>query len=319
MELEKYCAGMKKYLWIINVLFVVGLTYSVAKAVNRKVEEKLIPPRELEAPPASAPFTVQKNFRSLTQYSVVYERNLFDSKNALRDLLAQQQAKPLDEGLAEGGDDGLPRVPLAKLNAKLIGTMLMGGMSQAFFLVGADRVVLGIGEYLEDAVIIAIEIDRVFVRRASGKEEQLMLALDDNPNAPPEPAAAFTPGEEEPAVDPAASGIKPVDGNKFIISRERVDATLADLNKVLTQARAIPFTDPATKASAGFKIVAIKPNSIYRELGIRNGDVIQRINGNELNTFEAALGMFQAIKTESNFSIDFLRRGVKKSHSYEIQ
>ncbi len=55
------------------------------------------------------------------------------------------------------------------------------------------------------------------------------------------------------------------------------------------------------------------------ELGIKNGDIVQRINGTEINSVEKALPMLQLARNESAISIDLIRRGEKKTLSIEIR
>jgi general secretion pathway protein C len=69
----------------------------------------------------------------------------------------------------------------------------------------------------------------------------------------------------------------------------------------------------------GFKVFAIKSGSIFQELGLKNGDVIQRINGTEIDSVEKAIPMLQLLKTESAISIDLSRGGAKKTLSIEIR
>ena len=69
----------------------------------------------------------------------------------------------------------------------------------------------------------------------------------------------------------------------------------------------------------GFKLFSIKPGSIYSKIGMQNGDVIQRINGYEMNSPDKALEIYQKLKDASSINIDMLRRGQSRSVSYNIR
>jgi general secretion pathway protein C len=112
------------------------------------------------------------------------------------------------------------------------------------------------------------------------------------------------------------AGIR-LEGDKAIVARAKVEATLGDLNQVIQQARMVPnFKGGAVD---GFKIFAIRPDSIFSELGIKNGDVIQRINGTEINSVEKAIPMLQLARNENAITIDLTRNGAKKTLSIEIR
>jgi general secretion pathway protein C len=69
----------------------------------------------------------------------------------------------------------------------------------------------------------------------------------------------------------------------------------------------------------GFKILSIRYKSIFRELGLKNGDVIERVNGKQLDSIESSLGLFQDLRNSSSFTIDVQRQGKKESLRYEVK
>ncbi len=312
---------MKQYLWIVNLLFFSGYSFFTARSVNNIVEKQFFPLEitRRESNDLANNTRGTSTRRSREPYKVINYRNIFDSANALKEVPPDETPEPSEETGAEANLN--TDLPLAKLKAKLVGVFLFSyeELSQAIFEVDADRQVLGIGASIEGATIVKVENDKVTLRREHGKLEVLLVdQKEDTANA--SSAEAPTTGSEDSAEETGSEGgIKRVDSNRFVISRERVDAAMADMNAILRQARAIPYNDPVTKKPAGFKIVAIRPGSIYRQLGVRNGDVIQRINGNELNSIEAAVNLFSTLKNEVAFSIDLLRMGKKKTFNYEIQ
>ena len=69
----------------------------------------------------------------------------------------------------------------------------------------------------------------------------------------------------------------------------------------------------------GFKIFGIRNGSIFKDLGLQNGDVVNRINGTQIDSLEKALPMLQLLKTESSYTIDITRGGAKQSMDINIQ
>jgi general secretion pathway protein C len=159
---------------------------------------------------------------------------------------------------------------------------------------------------LGEAKIYEIERNRVYFIRA-GRREYIEVA-----NLP----KWSTPPSNNAASEDSTLGIE-VQGDKVVISRAKVDASLSDLNKVIQQARMVPnFKDGKVN---GFKIFAIRNGSIFQELTIKNGDIIHQINGNEVNSVEKALPLLSLLRDEQEISIDITRRGRSQTLKYEIR
>ena len=62
-------------------------------------------------------------------------------------------------------------------------------------------------------------------------------------------------------------------------------------------------------AANGFKLFSIQPNSLYASIGIENGDVIQRVNGYEINSPEKALELYQKLRESRHVTIELERGG----------
>lgn len=69
----------------------------------------------------------------------------------------------------------------------------------------------------------------------------------------------------------------------------------------------------------GLKIFGIRGGSIFSDLGLQNGDVINNINGTAIDSLEKALPMLQLLKTESSYTIDITRGGTKQTMNISIQ
>src|SRR5207237_8441219 len=94
-------------------------------------------------------------------------------------------------------------------------------------------------------------------------------------------AASGRPARPAPAAVAAQSGnphIQQVGDNQYNVDRSEVDSALENMNQLFTQIRAVPHFDGGK--STGFRLFAIRQNSIFDQLGLKNGDIIQRINGN---------------------------------------
>lgn len=116
---------------------------------------------------------------------------------------------------------------------------------------------------------------------------------------------------------PAAGGVREMSANHWLIERRKVDDVLANLPQLLTQARLIPNFSGG-KAD-GFRLTSIRPNSFFAEIGLQEGDVLQRINGVEVKDPQNLLTAFQQLKNEANINLDVQRNAQPATLAYEIR
>ncbi len=102
-------------------------------------------------------------------------------------------------------------------------------------------------------------------------------------------------------------GVRQVADNRYEIDRNVIDSTLSNLNTIATQARIVPSFKNGV--ANGFKLFSIQPGSIYSSIGIENGDVVQRVNGYEINSPEKALELYQKLKESGHVTIELERGG----------
>ncbi len=68
----------------------------------------------------------------------------------------------------------------------------------------------------------------------------------------------------------------------------------------------------------GFKVFAIRRSSPLRRVGLKNNDVITKVNGHDLSDTEKALGIYEALQDETSFTVEILRGGEPLVLTYEI-
>jgi general secretion pathway protein C len=111
-------------------------------------------------------------------------------------------------------------------------------------------------------------------------------------------------------------GIRQVSENKYEVSRATIDQQLGNLSTISTQARIVPSFKNGV--ANGFKLFSIQPGSLYAAMGVQNGDVIQRINGYEINSPDRALELLQKLRESSAVSIELERGGQPLKKDYNI-
>jgi len=108
--------------------------------------------------------------------------------------------------------------------------------------------------------------------------------------------------------------VRKVGENQYVIKRSDLMKLTGNLNALSRQARIVP-----ARKENGFKIFSIKKNSLYRKIGIVNGDIIKSINGIELSSPDKALEAYSRLQSASKISLDVKRRGQNETLEYTIE
>jgi general secretion pathway protein C len=221
--------------------------------------------------------------RELTDYSSILERGLF--------------------GEGKGPSGG----PTAEsTNYKLIGTIEGGSFSGAVLEDGSGQTFYGIHQKLPDgSKIIRVMRDKVTLQRSDGSKIDVQLADDDKIVTMQAPAGN------------AATGVRRVSDGKYMVDQREMLASTENMSQILTQARALPYVEQGK--TVGFRISEISPGSIYEKIGLQNGDVIQKVNSQEVDDPAKFFQLYQGLRTERFIAIDLIRGGARQTLNYEIR
>lgn len=96
---------------------------------------------------------------------------------------------------------------------------------------------------------------------------------------------------------------------KVELSRLKKQKAINDLSAVIQQARMTP-SFRCGKVN-GFKIFAIEPGSIFEALGLKNGDVVMKVNETAIDSAEKAVPILEVVKLADSFTIEILRTETK--------
>jgi general secretion pathway protein C len=230
------------------------------------------------------------------------------------DLLARYTGLSLEELPAPTTQISGIRVP-TQLGLKLLGTMTSpnAGMSMAsVYEVPAQRTrTVWVGSALQGAEVLAIERTRVLLLN-DGRTELLditsILPAHGQAVASPTPSAPVT---------GFGSTLRQTGPETYAIQRQDVENTLSNLNQIAMQARVVPaFINGVPK---GFKLFAMRPDSIYARLGLKNGDILQRVNGFTLDNPTKALEAYSHLRGSSRIELEIERDGQVLRKTYAVE
>jgi general secretion pathway protein C len=259
--------------------------------------------------------------------SVILKRNIFNS--ALGDL----SDAPIE-------DPDLPLVDLpaeevetpCKGTMRLIGTVVLPGDLERSLaaIVGTDKKA-GLhrgGAEVEGARIRAIHSDGVVLQNAGGLCRLAMFKVD---GAAPKPTLKLATSKKKPSrgrgptVDRNAGlseeemsqGIEKVNESNYNLSRSMLNKVLDNAGKIIGIAAVTPKMEGGQ--SIGMEIRGVRPNTLLTKLGIKNGDILESVNGQSLTSPDAALGAYTTLRTADKFSLSIRRDGRAMMINYRMQ
>lgn len=291
-------ASWRPALIALNLLLLALIAFFGARVASAVVAARLAAPA-VRVQTAAAPPPVSIAVEPESAYAMIAERDVF---NAVK-----------REGSEPSGDTPAA-YKRSDLNLKLWGTALAHDASESFAIIedmaARRQMLFRVGDTVAEVATLArVEWDRVVLNR-DGSEEVLEIS------------SARTSGKDAAAAGgaaPAAGGerIRKTADNKFLIDRRELESTVANINEVFTQARAVPFFENGK--TIGFRVFAIKPGSVFEKIGLQNGDVINRVNGVELTDPTKAISLFTELQNEGHIAVDLQRNKQAKNFSYEIR
>ena len=284
--------------WVASRLLLLALAATfAATTVSTIVRGRLTAgsgaagPRSVEAPrPAAA--------RPVADYIAIARRNLFAA------------VPPNDSDLGTG-----PVTVGSSSALRLVGTGRHGGVRFAIVEdTGTKRqLVLRLGEEIGGATVSEIGWRRVVLRRA-GREEVLAVTPDAG-GTPVDPGLRTT--GAIPATTSTDENVKKIGEDRYLVAQAEVDHSMENLSELFTQLRAVPNQDGGK--TNGFKVFAIKRGSLFQKIGLENNDVVERVNGVDLNDPTRAMSLFQELQGQSRLTVDIQRGGESRTLTYEIR
>lgn len=286
----------------LGIVFLGGMSGSGAGASEVKTD------RAVARPPV-------KPVTSTALVSAASERNIFNA-----------EPEVVEDGLFEEGDGpAMPGDPGGQINIslKLLGTLVSPNpeWSMATVLLNNDSKLIRVGLLLNDIVEVA-EIHPRYIVLKQGDKYSVVTVWDEaqpKPSLPsPGPRSALgAAGQPRGRDDPFAAGIRKKGPYDYQIDKNMLEEQLQDLTKLGMQARIVPNYESGKYA--GFRLVGIRPNSLYKAIGLQSGDLLRRINGEEIDTPNKAIQLFEQLRNANQIAIDVVRRGKKVTMNYSIQ
>lgn len=263
-----------------------SLASYLGKALPLKIRQ------ESAMPGASAPRT-----EDLAFYAPILTNGLFGkaTQGALTPIVT-----------AQVGAQAAPATAPSEL--LLLGTAI-GSFRETFALVRnttkQEERVFRLGDMVFDAGrLVEVKKEQAFIV-VNGKKVELLT--------PTSPAGAGTSSQ------PSAPSAKAVTltGAGGVIDQRALNAALDNIGQAMSDARLLPSQKDGKVE--GFRVSEVKPNGVFAMVGLKNGDVLLRLNDFPIDSPDKALQSFIALKGQSRLKLDLIRDGQPTTYNYEIR
>lgn len=313
---------LKKYIWVVYLFFLFMATYFVAKMASTFIASRIRIEKNIDTSRVQSGSTQDRKVMTFDDYKVVLERNMFDSREIEVAALPDQAPTQVD----------LNAPPVkTSLPIKLLSTFVVGSGTDnrsTATIVGGGGGGAGGGSGAADIYTVGdektfapgVKITKIIPDRVEfingPRVEYAEIEQFGGGLTTGKPISALD-GAAPAGPAPTGEGVKQLDQGKFVVDKAELDAALANVDQLFTQISARPNVGPGGKVT-GLKLMNIKGGSLFSKLGLKRNDVLERINGQEVD-LKRGMEIFGQLKDANRISIDLVRNGQKTTLEYDIQ
>lgn len=342
-------ALFKKYFWVVKTLGVAIATGLAASAIVTQLGTTFLldepgkaaiprPDDAAEDPDAKPGARPSKSRFPSNPFGApdprAGEKQRAADKVLARNIFCPTCVPALPEG-TEIGPDGRPvaagnraiqpgEIP-TQLNLRLVATMVAEPVEYSLATVyDADVHYNGlfkIGDEIREGVTVE-GIDMSLLHLKNGAQLEY-LEIGTVPKAAPKPTAPTAPKDDkEKPTNPreipgAADAINCPNENLCIVDRKFVDQILQNPAQLAKQARVVPSQKDGK--TQGYKLYGIRRGTLPKLLGLKNGDMITAINGQELTSIDKAMALYTKMRRASRLEVNIVRKGKATTKEIQIQ
>ncbi|MDY6855343.1 MAG: type II secretion system protein GspC [Thermodesulfobacteriota bacterium] len=233
----------------------------------------------------------------LGYYSIITSKNIFNPKSKMSDSGNTNKPIPMQE-----------EKQITELNIQLRG-IITGDPKDSFAIIEdmdkRKQDIYRLNDDINGATVIEILKDKVVLLRNGQREALIMRPHEENKQR-------FKATKRK---NPKA--VERITSSRYVLSKESLNSTIGNLNEFMTQLKVTPHFESGKPE--GFQISMIKPRSLIGDMGLRNGDIIKKINNITIDNPEQAIGVYQQLQNAESLTIEVQRGKRIKVFNYEIR
>lgn len=251
--------------------------------------------------PVTTSLPAQPRLEDLSFYAPILTNGLFGKAT-------QGQLSPITNASA-----AIQTAPVtAPAELMLLGTVV-GSFRETFALVRhttkQEERVFRLGDMVFDAGRLAeVRKESAFIVINNKKVELL------TPMTPPVSPQTNHPQSGAPNTITAVAN---TGAGSYAIDQRALNAALDNPAQAMSDARLLPSQKDGKVE--GFRASEVRPNGVFAMIGIKNGDVLLRLNDFPMDSPDKALQSFIALKGQSRLKLDIVRDGQPQTFNYDIR
>jgi general secretion pathway protein C len=293
---------MPRAINIINILLGIVIIALVAGVVTENLSSRLGKAfLSKGATTAAAPASVPPRTEDLSFYAPILTGGLFGK--ATTGPLTPITNAPV-------ASQAVPATAPAEL--MLLGTAV-GSFRETFALVRhttkQEERVFRLGDMVFDAGRLAeVGKEKAYIVINNKKIELL---------TPMTPPAALPANQPPSGAAHTGTAVASTGAGSYVIDQRALTAALDNPAQAMSDARLLPSQKDGKVE--GFKASEVKPNGVFSMIGIKNGDVLLRLNDFPMDSPDKALQSFIALKGQNRLKLDIIRDGQPQTFNYDIR
>ena len=221
-------------------------------------------------------------------YKPIIKRNIFGSGEDVSKEIRTEEIENLQP---------------TSLKLALLGTV-SGNRQNAFAVIEEidkkKQALYRVGDSVQGAVVKKILRGKVILRV---KERDEILTIEE--------AAALRAGKESLTSEPIEAD------DTIMVSRSAVEESMKNVHNLLSQARIRPYF--RNGKADGLSVTNIKAGSFFAKLALKNGDIVQGIDGKVIKSPEDVMEMYKKFRLGSQVALQIMRNNEQKIINYRFR
>lgn len=282
---------MKRYFLVLNIFLIVVAGYFCIKIFFRLITGDInnISPASVTSEEKIS-HKEDENHKSLSYYSPIIERDLLKTKKNSNKIVKNK----ID----------LEALKHTDLKLRLWGTVTADDKQTAYAVIEEQKAkkqsLYKVGDKIQNATVKIIFREKV-VLNVNGRDEILEIEeLSENKK-----------------IDKSALKSNVIHGRDIEFNRLQTENVFKKVNNLMSQANIKPYFEKGK--IGGIILTGIKPDSLFHEMGLENGDIITGVDGENIESVDDIQEFYKSFKASPDVQLQIKRKEEHKNIIWEEQ
>jgi general secretion pathway protein C len=172
-----------------------------------------------------------------------------------------------------------------------------------------------VGDSVQTAVVKNILREKVVLR--VDERDEILTMQDERPESKPAARRKERHSIRKREKRRMSAKSPPVRGGTITLRRADLQVMLKDINKLLSQVRIRPHF--RNGQPDGLSVSNIKKGSLFTRMGLRSGDIVQKVNNRPMESADDMIDLYEKLKAGDPVSLELKRRNRSKNLNYRFK